>query len=364
MENKILNTKISAILAFTIIIAVSLFLIIEIFIWGKISTIESEEIQNYYFIKKQTSKLSLEEEIKMLEKQLEGFNSENQWKEMESFVPYKTEVVSIEYYPYGGIVRKEEDLESYYKYKDNEFKITPVQISQGKHDYTTYFNLLILNSEKNIYEPILQDLTVNTVYGYKDYLVVKDNTFVYIFSFKEKIKKKYFADNEPKFFMMDDELYSEVHSDLYFYDSRSGAGVNRYYYFDNGKFIEKREMFKNNYLAEALESAKYLKEIKWENFEQDISNDIYDVDLGNPNLWLNSLLNKTVNYILAGEEKAWNTFDKGYEEFQKKYPLMQTRKGLNFSKINPNDIKDDIKKETREQLGAFTNEAEWLPQTE
>ncbi|GBD34331.1 hypothetical protein HRbin35_00041 [bacterium HR35] len=105
--------------------------------------------------------------------------------------------------------------------------------------------------------------------------------------------------------------------------------VDEYYLIDNGKFIERNQDFKSEYLEKAEKFKKELQEKHWQNGD-----------------WILTLLNKTLNLIFAGEEeKAWREFFEDFQSLSQAYPF----EGI--EKINPDKIKEEIQKNIARESG-------------
>lgn len=110
-------------------------------------------------------------------------------------------------------------------------------------------------------------------------------------------------------------------------------GIADEYYLlnEDGKLIESSFEFKNEYLKAATEYNEMLEKYDkplvkydeeyfeiWAKLSEEAKN-VIEFYYGN---WFNPLLCRTLNYVLAGEEKkAWSTFEEDFDKFSEEYPL-------------------------------------------
>lgn len=106
------------------------------------------------------------------------------------------------------------------------------------------------------------------------------------------------------------------------------------YYLLNGKLIKSNSEFKNEYLKAALTYNEILQEKKWDKLPPV---EICGATVGEN--WISVLLKRTLNYIFAGEEKAWQTFDEDFADFSSKYPLEEVKE------MDLNKIKEEVQRQ-------------------
>jgi len=137
----------------------------------------------------------------------------------------------------------------------------------------------------------------------------------------------------------DGKLYAKVKSGYCYYIEKSPEiilvhwGIADEYYLlnEDGKLIESSFEFKNEYLKAATEYNEMLEKYDkplvkydeeyfeiWEKLSEETKS-VIEFYYGN---WFNPLLCRTLNYVLAGEEKkAWSTFEEDFDKFSEEYPL-------------------------------------------